>query len=209
MEDPTETEGIPRETISNSWAKEVEDEENESLLTCPELFQPHTQPPTSLIPTTQPTPTLEAPRQTPGRQAPNSNLLHTPSVLERAVMFDNSNSNQHPPLSTSMLDLITTIRTVNQELVTEMRSELLDGLNKETKSLSTQISKYHQELQENTRRITEHQARIVNLEKQVTNLQTLNRSNTNKLTSLKESSKQTESKLKACQKKVKTIRETK
>ena len=97
MEGPTETEDIPKETTSNSWAKEVEDEENESLLTLPELSQPYTQPPTSLIPTTQPTLTLEAPRQTPGRQAPNSNLLRTPSVLERAAMFDNSNSNQHPP----------------------------------------------------------------------------------------------------------------
>ena len=158
MKDPPNSK-IPSEQLSSSWVQDVEKEERENLVTCPELLQTQSQS------STLPTPTLGASSHTPGTKTPNHHSLHTPSVRERAAMFDNSFLNPHPTMSSSKMELITTIRTVNQELVASKRTELLDGLNKETNTLSTQISQYHQELQENINQTTEYHTKIRNLGK--------------------------------------------
>ena len=87
-------------------------------------------------------------------------------------MNDNATgSTLQPPPPTSRQDIASIIRTVNEELVYVMK----ENVSKEVGSLSTQLTKYHTELQENIKQTVENNARINSLEGQVAALKNQNK----------------------------------
>ena len=110
-------------------------------------------------------------------------------------MFDINPLTPSSNPTTAKMDLISAIKSANQELILDVKADLLKSFTKETKSLSNQLTNYHEELQDNIRKTNEHQAKIINLEKQVTSLHTKNNKSSTELSTLKEINKQMEKKL--------------